>query len=160
MKNGICFRENQTINFLLALILVLVAIQAHGQTKNLANTGTLTVIVNNFKNSAGHASLNLFNDGQAFPKELDKALRKVYITIINNKAVAVFENLDQGEYAVSVYHDENNDKVMNTNFLGIPKEGVGASNNAKGRFGPPKYKNAKFYFNGNSQTINISIIYL
>lgn len=160
MKYGYFFRRHQTIYFLWTLILVFVAILARGQTKNTANTGTLTVIVNNLKNSMGHVSVALFNNEEAFPKGLDKALQKVYIAIVDNKAVAVFENLDPGEYAISVYHDENNDKVMNTNFLGIPKEGVGASNNVRGHFGPPKYKNAKFYFKGNSQTITISIIYL
>lgn len=74
--------------------------------------------------------------------------------------MAVFQNLPAGEYAVSVYHDENNNKKMDTNFFGIPKEGVGASNNARGHLGPPKYKDAKFLFNGKSQTIQIQIVYL
>jgi uncharacterized protein (DUF2141 family) len=48
---------------------------------------------------------------------------------------------------------------MDTNLLGIPKEGVGASNDARGHFGPPKYEDAKFKLAGNL-TIKIIMTYL
>jgi uncharacterized protein (DUF2141 family) len=49
---------------------------------------------------------------------------------------------------------------LDANILGIPKEGVGASNDAKGHFGPPKFKDAKFLVEGNPQTLVIHIHYL
>lgn len=48
------------------------------------------------------------------------------------------------EYAVSAFHDRNDDGELNTNFLGAPRERFGFSNNAKGRFGPPSFDQAKF----------------
>jgi uncharacterized protein (DUF2141 family) len=52
--------------------------------------------------------------------------------------------LPPGDYAITMYYDRNNNGEMDTNFIGIPKEPVALSNNAKARFGPPKYKDAVF----------------
>jgi uncharacterized protein (DUF2141 family) len=53
-------------------------------------------------------------------------------------------------------HDENDNKKMDTNFIGIPKEDFGCSNNATGFMGPPKYEDAKFMLEEN-KTIDIKI---
>jgi len=55
-----------------------------------------------------------------------------------------FENIQSGAYAIGVYQDENLDGKMNTNFIGKPKELNGFSNNAKGIFRAPKFKDASF----------------
>jgi uncharacterized protein (DUF2141 family) len=122
--------------------------------------GTLTVTIQQFKNSNGQVSVALYNKEDAFPKYPDRAVKVIYAPIQNNKAVIIFESLPPGEYAVSVFHDENKNGKMDTNFFGIPKEGVGASNDAKGHFGPPHYKDAKFVFSGNNMSITINIVYL
>ena len=60
------------------------------------------------------------------------------------KATVTFKNIPAGEYAVSIYHDENNSGKLETGIFGIPKEDIACSNNAKGKMGPPKYIDAKF----------------
>jgi uncharacterized protein (DUF2141 family) len=124
------------------------------------STGTLTVNLSNFRNDKGNAVVELFYGEKGFPKLPERALKIIYVPIKAKRATAIFENLPPGEYAVSVYHDENNNRKMDTNFFGIPKEGVGASNNARGHFGPPMYSDAKFNFNGGSLSLNINITYL
>ena len=52
--------------------------------------------------------------------------------------------LPPGEYALSIFHDSNNNGELDTNFMGIPKEPVALSNNARPKFGAPKYKDAVF----------------
>jgi len=47
-----------------------------------------------------------------------------------------------GTWAVLAYHDENGNKKLDTNFVGMPTEGYGFSNGAKARFGPPSFKDA------------------
>ncbi len=91
------------------------------------------------------------NNGQVFIglcNKKDEFLKKFYkgtVSKINNhKSVAVFKDLPVGEYAVTIFHDENNNGKLDTNFMGIPNEDYGASNNAKGFMGPPKYSDAKF----------------
>lgn len=49
-------------------------------------------------------------------------------------------NVPAGSWAALAYHDENSNKKLDTNFVGMPKEGYGFSNGAKGTFGPPKFK--------------------
>jgi uncharacterized protein (DUF2141 family) len=146
---------------LIALICLQCAANAvFGQKTTSTSTGLLSVVISNFKNDKGTAVVTLYNTSEGFPKSPAKGLKTMTIQIVNRQAVANFENLPHGEYAVSVYHDENSNKKMDTNFFGIPKEGVGNSNNAKGHFGPPKYSDAKFNFNGDKQTITIKIVYL
>jgi uncharacterized protein (DUF2141 family) len=124
------------------------------------STGRLTVVITGLHSDAGEVSVALFNEAAAFPKHPEKAVAILYSKIRNGKSEAVFENLSPGEYAISVFHDENNNKKMDSNFFGVPKEGVGASNNAKGHLGPPKYQDAKFVFIGPDLTMSITITYL
>ena len=53
-------------------------------------------------------------------------------------------------YAFTFFHDLNKNKKLDTNFLGIPKEPYGFSNEKKGRFGPPKFKEVSFKLNKSS----------
>jgi uncharacterized protein (DUF2141 family) len=52
--------------------------------------------------------------------------------------------LPPGDYALSIFYDANGNDDLDTNFIGIPKEPMGLSNNARPKFGPPKYKDAVF----------------
>ncbi|MYE01735.1 MAG: DUF2141 domain-containing protein, partial [Alphaproteobacteria bacterium] len=49
----------------------------------------------------------------------------------------VFAGLAPGEYAIAAFHDEDRDGDLDTNLLGMPTEGYGFSNEARGAFGPP-----------------------
>lgn len=51
-------------------------------------------------------------------------------------------NVPSGTWAVLAYHDENSNKKLDTNFVGMPTEGYGFSNGAASRFGPPSFKEA------------------
>ena len=65
------------------------------------------------------------------------------------RATLVFEDLTAGTYAVSVIYDKNSNGELDTNFLGIPKELIAMSNNAKGRFGPPGFEKTRFELRAN-----------
>ena len=65
--------------------------------------------------------------------------------------------LPPGEYALSIFYDSNANGELDTNFIGIPKEPVALSNNARPRFGPPKYKDAKFTLGSQPLTQRISM---
>lgn len=118
-----------------------------------AQTYSLEVNMSGFKNNKGKVKVGLYTSENTFLKvtflSLDASIR-------NKEAKVVFENLEKGEYAVSIYHDENNNNEMDKNFFGIPKEDYASSNNAKGSFGPPKYMDAKFIVKEDT-TIHITI---
>ena len=101
----------------------------------------LKVKINGFKNNQGKVVIGLYNSEGNF---LAKAFKATATGIKKNTAYIVFKDVPKGDYAISLYHDENNNNELDKNFFGIPQEDYGCSNNAKGTMGPPKYTDAKF----------------
>ncbi|MCL6294346.1 DUF2141 domain-containing protein [Jejuia spongiicola] len=121
-----------------------------------AQTDTQDIIVNisNFDSNEGKIMVALYDSEDTFLKTVKKGM----IGVIENKTSTVtFKNIPDGIYAISVFHDEDNNGKLETNFLGIPKEDTGTSNNAPARFGPPKWEDAKFIIKGKSITLNIKL---
>jgi len=81
----------------------------------------------------------------------------VNVKIENKKTEYIFEELPFGEYAIKLFHDENMNGELDSNFLGIPTEDYGFSNNVRGTFGPADYDDAKFLFEQTEMTMNISV---
>jgi uncharacterized protein (DUF2141 family) len=121
---------------------------------------TLTVQVYNLRNPQGTVRLSLFRSADGFPSDVSKVFRQVAGKIENGVCTLVLSSLPPGEYAISLLHDENNNLKMDTRLMGIPKEGYGASNDAKVTFGPPKYEDARFVLKGNPETLRIKMRYL
>lgn len=65
------------------------------------------------------------------------------VAVVGNTTLT-FEGLAPGDYAVQLYHDENDNGTMDANLFGIPSEGYAFSNRARGSFGPPKFEQMKF----------------
>ncbi len=103
----------------------------------------LTIEIGSLRNNSGEVLLEL-ND------ENGKMINGFSEKIVDNKCVIMVENIKPGKYAFKYFHDENKDKKLNTNILGIPKEGYGFSNNAKGKFGPPSFREMIFKVNQDS----------
>lgn len=119
--------------------------------------GTLVVEIHGFDNSDGYARVTLFDDAEAYPTKPEKGIKRLKSKISGKKARVEFHNIPFGVYAVSVHHDEDGDAEVDTNFLGIPSEDFGASNDAKGSFGPPDFEDAKFEFDKKKMVIKIGI---
>ena len=118
-----------------------------------SNTVTLTIEIEVTKYNKGSILLALYNSEESYMKTPYKAAKA---EVVNNKAVISFENIEKGSYTFSMFHDVNDNKKMDKNFMGIPKEPYGFSNNQKGRFGPPDYEKVVFDVNEN-QTLQVSI---
>lgn len=116
-------------------------------------TYTLTVNISGLESNKGTLMVGVYNKKGDF---LKRQFKGNFAKIKDKKSVVIFNNLPSGEYAVSFVHDENDNKKMDTNFFGIPKEDYGCSNNARGFMGPPKYDDAKFQLEEN-KTIQIKI---
>jgi uncharacterized protein (DUF2141 family) len=112
------------------------------------------------RNDTGHVLCALYSSPAGFPKNSNRAVGHAKSEISHGHAVCEFSGVAAGRYAVSVFHDENSNGKLDTNLLGIPREGVGASNNAKGHFGPPKFDAAAFQFPGGRLDLKITITYL
>jgi uncharacterized protein (DUF2141 family) len=97
----------------------------------------LTIEISSLRNNNGVVLLEL-ND------ENGKMIKGYSEKIVDNQCIIKVEDIQPGKYAFKYFHDENKDKKINTNVLGIPKEGYGFSNNAKGKFGPPSFDKMVF----------------
>jgi uncharacterized protein (DUF2141 family) len=119
----------------------------------------LKIVFKDLRNDKGWLGMLLFNGPEGYPGEYRKAYKLAYKRIENGTVVIDFKDIPFGSYAVTMLHDENANMDMDFNFLGIPKEGYGASNNAARYFGPPRYKDARFEVNQTEQVITIKPIY-
>jgi len=118
------------------------------------------VEITGLRNDKGQVLCSLFSSASDFPKKTEKAVARSTSVISDRHAACEFSGIAPGTYAVSVFHDENSNGKLDTNFMGIPREGVGASNGAKGHLGPPKFDAAAFRFAGGRLDLKISINYL
>ncbi len=136
MKNN--YTKNKIMNIMLQKIVFLVSIM---MSVFASAQVTIKVEVKGLKNNNGQVLIGLYNSEKDF---LKKIFAGKVVVIYNKKAEVTFTNIPKGEYAISIFHDENSNGKLDSNFMGIPKEDYAASNDAKGFMGPPKYKNAKF----------------
>jgi uncharacterized protein (DUF2141 family) len=128
--------------------------QEFEKTSGKVETGTLKVIIEGLENDRGEVQIGLFQDAESWDDKKEKC-SGAYLKINNNKADWILENVLYGEYAVRFFHDENLNSEMDTNFLGIPTEDYGFSNNAKALFGMPSFEEAKFKMDSKNKTIKI-----
>ncbi|MFT6959309.1 MAG: hypothetical protein ACJA17_000397 [Polaribacter sp.] len=135
------------------LLTILIFFTAILCTNAQKETFILTVNIAGLHSDNGSLLVGIYSTKEDF---LKKPFKSAIIKIINKKSMVIFKDIPKGAYAVSFVHDENDNKKMDTNFIGIPKEDFGCSNNATGFMGPPKYEDAKFQLTKN-KTINIKI---
>jgi uncharacterized protein (DUF2141 family) len=120
----------------------------------------IQVEISGLRRDKGAVLCALYSSSDGFPKKSEKAIAHDKSAISEHKATCRFSGVAPGNYAVSVFHDENSNGKLDTNFMGIPREGVGASNNARGHFGPPKFDAASFQYAGGRIDLKITIMYL
>jgi uncharacterized protein (DUF2141 family) len=121
------------------------------------DSNSLTLTVTNVKNEQGVVRVLLFKGESGFPDDPDKAFKSASVKISGNKAVTVFDNIPEGTYALSVFHDSQNTGKLRTNAFGIPRDGYGFSNDAMGTFGPPSFDKAAFKVTAGKNNVSINL---
>ena len=116
---------------------------------------TLKVIVDGGTPNTGQIIATLFDSETSYMKAPFAEQTNPVDAI--GAAVLIFKNLAPGDYAVSVVYDENANGKLDTGFLGIPKEKIGFSNNAKPRIGPAPYEKARFGLTPETSEITITL---
>jgi len=147
------------------MMLAIILVTGFGMARESATAavadrvGTIDVSIEGFRNAAGHARVALFNGEAGFPDDESAAYRKTVAVIEGGRVEVRFDGVPRGEYAVAMYHDENDDGKLNKGLLGIPKEGYGVSNNVSHATRAPRFTEARFQFDGASQTVSIRVHY-
>lgn len=106
--------------------------------------------------AGGTVRCALFTSSQRY---LKKSKFGAKAKVNKGQATCRFVDVPPATYAMATFHDANNNGKLDTNWMGIPSEGVCASNSAKGSFGPPKWKDAKFVYRGGSMQQRVRINY-
>lgn len=114
----------------------------------------LRVEVLGITHADGKIMIALFDQAEGFPRRRAKGLM---LDATLPAASGVFTDLPQGKYAVSVYHDENGNGKLDTNFMRMPTEHYGFSRNAMGRMGPPKFADAAVNLDSEDLSIVINL---
>lgn len=113
-----------------------------------ATVSSLELNVSGLRNKKGNILICLTRNSKAFPdcsKDPNSQKRTVSATAATG---LMFSDLQDGQYALSLIHDENGNGKLDKAVL-IPKEGFGFSRNPTITFGPPKFKSAAFAVSGN-----------
>jgi hypothetical protein len=100
------------------------------------------VTVTNIQNAKGKISFGLFRKQDSFPIK-GKQFKGVFIETMKSKTKYTFKDLEKNSYAVAVYHDENNNGILDKNLVGAPTEAYGFSRNAREMFSAPSFEEAK-----------------
>ncbi len=129
-----------------------------------ASAADLTITIKGLRNSQGNVSLCVFSADTSvtsvFPDcEKGKPVKAQKAAISGGQLVVTYKGLKDGVYAVAMIHDENGDGKLDTNFLGIPTEGLGVSNNPR-LFGQPSFEEAKFSLHGDTSITIVAKYFL
>jgi uncharacterized protein (DUF2141 family) len=124
-----------------------------GLLSTACEAADLTITVDHLRNNTGQVLLCVFSaessDAAVFPDCVKgRPVRSAKAPIAGGKVVMTFNGLKDGVYAIAVIHDENANGQLDTNFIGIPTEGIGVSNNPR-LLGKPSFAEAKFTLKGN-----------
>lgn len=117
----------------------------------------LKVTVTHVKKQKGSVEMAIFNDRNSFIIK-GKEYKSYTKVVTNDSIVFIFKDLAKADYAISTYQDINSDKECNLNFLGIPKEPYGFSNNFKPKFSKPTFEDCIIELDKN-KSITIKLLH-
>jgi uncharacterized protein (DUF2141 family) len=137
-------------------MLTVAALSLIGAAAAPTGTGVLQVQISNVRNAKGRVQVAVCPQAQFLkdncPYSGNAPARSGVTTVI-------VRGIPAGRYAVQIFHDENSNGEVDRALFGVPKEGVGFSNDARIGLGPPKWADAVFAFDGNSKTIQLKMRY-
>ncbi len=121
--------------------------------------GGIDVRVEGMPTGDGILFVSLYLTAEGYPGEWQVAYSTLQLTAadqVDGVMTARFEAVPAGWFVIAVLHDEDSNKEMATNVLGIPKEPYGFSQNPKSRFGPPSWDNASVWLEaGQTSVVNV-----
>lgn len=133
------------LNRVSPLALVLLILLPWPALSETASDATVRIELTGLDQAAGNIYIAVYDSEDTWLGDDTILQRKVVIAeALEGEVVRTELNLLPGEYAFSIFYDSNNNGKLDTNFIGIPKEPLALSNNAKPRYGPPRYEDAVF----------------
>ena len=113
-------------------------------------THKLSIHISGISKIKGSLFIAIFRATDDFPV-FGKQFKGIVKEVEGKSQNYTFDDLPEGEYALAIYQDENRNKILDKNLLGIPTEIYGFSNNARRTFSAPSFQEAKFKLNKDLQ---------
>jgi uncharacterized protein (DUF2141 family) len=124
------------------------------------NRGSIVVEITELRSFEGQVLVSIYDEAEGYPRSHDAVLQtKVVRPIESSDVKVVFENLEYGDYALAIMHDENSSGEMDYSAFGLPAEGYCFSNNVRPRIRAPRFKKAKLELNQDVVTQTIRMLY-
>ncbi|MFC1608126.1 DUF2141 domain-containing protein [Candidatus Latescibacterota bacterium] len=142
----------------LIIILIMIPVRVFADDPQMTK-GEIVLHISGLRNDNGMLRALLFQSSEGFPSDHTKSYALKNVSLESDSVTITILDIPFENYAVSLLHDENSNGKMDTNWIGLPKEGVGVSNNVKSKLGPPKYKDAKFKHDSKKLLLNIEMNY-
>jgi uncharacterized protein (DUF2141 family) len=122
------------------------------------STSTVLLEVSSLKNTRGTLNCRLFTKASDFPD--GEGILTVRTPIAGANTTCTFPNVEPGTYAVAVVHDENSNGRLDKNFVGVPSEGYGVSNNKTYALSAPKWEESVFTITASERkTLQVKLRY-
>lgn len=110
----------------------------------------LTINIKGVPSDQGKVMVGVYNKKDGF-RDTDKTYKNLTLNARKGDLNVYLDGLPSGDYAVAVFHDRNENGKLDKNFLGIPTEKFGFSNDAMGKMGPPSYEQCLVSVSGKDQ---------
>jgi uncharacterized protein (DUF2141 family) len=111
----------------------------------------LSLEIKHLTTTCGTLKIGLFDSKNSFPS-IDKVFKGVTLHNVSSNTKYIFDDVSNGVYAIAIFCDENKNGQLDTNFLGVPKEVYGFSNNPK-VFGKPSFTDSCFELTGSKKIV-------
>lgn len=121
--------------------------------------GELWIKVNNIDHATGMIWVGVYNSTESFMIQ-SKAVKVHGVHATNTGSMMIYlQDLPFDTYAFALFHDIDNDGRLNQNFIGIPTEPYAFSSKVSSRWRKPYFKEMKFPFTKDRQTLSVNLTY-
>lgn len=135
-----------------AASLLVTALVAMALAPGLARAAQVAVKVSGIATADGQIGCSLFAAADGFPMD-SRSARQLWLPASRDGATCAFDDVADGRYAISVAHDLNGNRKVDTNFVGVPTEAWGVSGNARPTLRAPKWDEASFSVSGGRDVV-------
>lgn len=152
-------KPGQSYKNLLLMLVGMLLLSTAASWRYHDETHSVKIKVEGTRNNKGVIRLAVFNKEDGFPSEGQRAFKNVSVPAKEGQVQLTINDLPAGRYAITILHDENENGRLDTNVVGYPKEGYGASNNNLPTFRAPNFSEAAFDLQSPKQELLIKLRY-
>jgi len=126
-----------------------------GTSFSYAQNSRQTVVLSGLGKKKGTLYVAWYNQEANFKNQMEPVFSQSLVVGAQEEVSVIFENIPSGRYAIAVLLDQDGNKKMSTNLLGIPREKYGFSNNVYPAFRAANWKEASFELKNTDGEIRI-----